>query len=371
MTDDRPIPGGGKAAGGYRLRLVAWNTFLLRPRLIPWGMPLPAVGEMAAPAVADRAVAIGEALAGAYEVSALCEVFDPIERRWVLGGWGDRPGFTAVAGPERTFPPGGPAAFASSGLLTVADRVPVTRTGELRYETRGDRLHDADAWSNKGVLLVEVDPLGGAAGKVEIYSTHLLFGTGLLPGRRAADPERRHQLRMQQVDELVAFVEDVHRPENLVVVVGDFNVPAHDATQGLRPDRWHLDLAARLARLGLVDAWVAHGVGPGATYGRAEDAFDEEDPDCPGRLVDDLDGPGAGAGTGTERERIDYIWVQSPSPDHRLDVAFGRPRRRAFPRPTDAPDHARPPRLSDHLAVELELMVRSRPRSPVDRRPVA
>jgi len=367
MPDDRPAPGGGKAADGERLRLVAWNTFLLRPRLIPWGMPLPAVGEMAAPAVADRAVAIGEALAGAYEVCALTEVFDPIERRWVLGGWGDRPGVTARAGPERTFPPGGPAAFASSGLFTVADGVPVTRTEHLRYQTRGDRLHDADAWSNKGVLLVEVDPLGGGAGKVEIFSTHLLFGTGLLPGRHAADPDRRHQLRMRQVDELVAFVGRAHRPENLAVVVGDFNVPAHDITQGLRPDRWHNDLTSRMDRLGLLDAWGELGVGPGPTYGRAEDAFDEEDPDCPGRLMDDPDPPGAMP----ERDRIDYIWVQSPAPEHRLDVSFGRPRRRAFPRPAGAPDHARLPRLSDHLAVELELTVGPRPQPPANARPVA
>ncbi|HEY1990374.1 MAG TPA: endonuclease/exonuclease/phosphatase family protein [Acidimicrobiales bacterium] len=356
MSDDRLAPGDGNRAYWYRLRLVAWNTFLLRPRLIPGGLPLPAVGEMAAPAVADRAVAIGRALAGAYEVSALTEVFDPIERRSVLGAWGDRPWVTAVAGPDRSFPPRGPAAFASSGLFTVAE-VPVTRTDQLRFETRGDRRHDADAWSNKGVLLVEVDPLGGAAGKVEIYSTHLLFGTGLLPGRHAADPERRHQLRMQQVDELVAFVAGAHRPENLAVVVGDFNVPAHHPAQGLRPDRWYLDLTSRMARLGLVDTWVERGVGPGPTYGLPEDRFGDEDPEAPGRLVDDSGGPGGGA----ERQRIDYIWVQSPSLEHRLEATVGRPRRRAFPRPADAPDHDRLPRLSDHLAVELELVVGARP----------
>ena len=57
----------------------------------------------------------------------------------------------------------------------------------------------------------------------------------------------------------VAFVADAHRPENLAVVVGDFNVPAHDPTQGLRPDRWYLDLASRMARLGLVDAFWLDG----------------------------------------------------------------------------------------------------------------
>ena len=360
MAEDPPTPAGGQAAEEERrIHLLVWNTFLLRPRLVPWGVPLPAVSEMAAPAVADRAAAIGAALAGTYDVAALAEVFDPIERRWVLNGWDARTGVTALAGPERTFLPLGPAAFASSGLFTVVDGLAVTRSRQHRFTVRGDRLHDADAWSNKGVLLVEVDPLGDdTAGKVEIYSTHLFWGTGLLPGGRSADPERRHHLRMQQVDELVAFVERTHRPENVATVVGDFNVLAHDAEQPGPPGRWHLDLTAKLAPLGLVDTWVARGVGPGPTCGVAEDPFDEEDSECPGRLVDDPGDQGAQPG----RERIDYVWVQSATPEHRLELSFGRPRRRAFPRHTGAPGFDRLPRLSDHLALEIELVVRNRPR---------
>ena len=260
-----------------------------------------------------------------------------------------------MSGPERSFPPRGPAAFASSGLFTVAE-VPVTRTQQLRFETRGDRRHDADAWSNKGVLLVEVDPLGGAAGKVEITAPTSCSGPGCSPA--GTPPTRTPAPAAHATGRRAGRLCGRQPPAgDLAVVVGDFNVPAHDAAQGLRPDRWHLDLTSRMARLGLVDAWVERGVGPGPTYGPPEDSFDSEDPNCPGRLVDD---PG-GAGGGAERQRIDYIWVQSPSLEHRLEASIGRPRRRAFPRPAGAPDHARLPRLSDHLAVELELVVRPRP----------
>ena len=59
------------------VRLLFWNAFLLRPRIIPYGPPLPAVGRLAAPAVPERATAIGRTLAGSYDVVALAEVFDP------------------------------------------------------------------------------------------------------------------------------------------------------------------------------------------------------------------------------------------------------------------------------------------------------
>ena len=73
--------------------------------------------------------------------------------------------------------------------------------------------------------MVEVEVLPGA-GRLEVYSTHLIYGTGLVGGRATHDPVRRHRLRMAQVDELVAFVQRVHDPANVVAIVGDCNVPA-------------------------------------------------------------------------------------------------------------------------------------------------
>src|SRR5690606_823428 len=115
--------------------------------------------------------------------------------------------------------------FASSGLFTLVDGHRIARRATHRFRTRGSYLHDADALANKGVLLVEID-LGDAGGNLELYSTHLCWGTGLLPGGNAQDPRRRHRVRMAQLDELTRFVKRTHRPGNVIAVVGDMNVPA-------------------------------------------------------------------------------------------------------------------------------------------------
>ncbi len=335
------------------VRLLFWNAYLLRPRIIPYGPPLPAVGRLAAPAVPERATAIGRTLAGAYDIVALAEVFDPAERKRVLEGWAGRPDATAVVGPERSV---APLANASGGLLTIADGLRLTRTDRYVFRARGERRYDADAWANKGVLLAEVDPGVGGPGRIEVFSTHLYWGTGLLGGARALDPERRRALRSAQIAELVAFVARAHRPENVAIVVGDFNVPAHDP-DGPDPAGAYDELSAALGSLGLVDTWAEAGVGPGFTCGPATDPFDEDDPDAPGYLLDDPAADPAGEASRPERLRIDSVWVQRAAADHRLAVTFGRPRRRAFPRPVGAPRLADLPRLSDHLALSVELTV--------------
>lgn len=353
-----------EASAAQRLRLLFWNVYLLQPRLIPNGPPLPAIRELSAPVVGARAGEIATTLPGQYDLVALAEAFDPQERRHVLDGWAPRSDITAVAGPERSFPPRGPIAFASSGLFTVVDGHRVVRTDQHRFEARGERLWDADAWSNKGVLLVEVDPrpqgdtaaAPAGSGHVELYSTHLFWGAGMLSGSPANDHERRHRVRMAQVDELLGFVERTHRPENVPIVVGDFNVRVHDVEQPEHPNHWYEDLAARMARFDLVDTWAAAGVGPGHTCGAERDPFDEDDPDAPGRLLDDAAEPEGRP----DRERIDYCWVQRPQHTHEVEVSYGRPRRRAFHRESGAARRDRMPRLSDHLALEVTLDVRAR-----------
>lgn len=345
-----------------RLRLLFWNVYLLQPRLIPGGPPLPAIRELSAPVVGPRAAEIAATLPGQYDVVALAEAFDPQERRRVLGGWAARSDIASVAGPERSFPPRGPISFASSGLFTVVDGHRVVRTDQHRFEARGERLWDADAWSNKGVLLVEIAPGsaggdGAGAGHLELYSTHLFWGAGMLPGPRANDHERRHRVRMAQIDELLAFVERTHRPENVAVVVGDLNVRVHDVDRPDHPNHWYEDLAARMARLDFVDTWAAAGMGPGHTCGGERDPFDEEDPDEPGRLLDDAAEPEGRP----DRERIDYCWVQRSQHAHRLAVSFERPRRRAFPRPAAGRRRDLMPRMSDHLALEVTLRLRPLP----------
>lgn len=344
------------------IRLLFWNVFLLKPRPVP-GLPgLPAVGEIAAPAVADRSAAIGRALRGRFDIAALSEAFEPPDRARLVDAWGTGRLATA-AGPPRSLRHG-PLGFASSGLFTIVDGHRLVRSQTHRYATRGSYLHDADALANKGVLMVEVEVLPGA-GHLEVYSTHLIYGTGLVGGRVAHDSVRRHRLRMAQLDELVAFVQRVHRPGNVIAIVGDMNVPAYSADYPDGPTAQHDDLMARLAPLGMRDLWLELGVGVGDTCGIATDAFaDQTDPELADALADRPGDPAdptahavpaIPAEMAAERYRIDYLLLQEERDEHTLRLQAERPRRFAFPRPASAPARERLPRLSDHLAVTVAL----------------
>lgn len=353
-----PATDASEDTGRDTLRLVFWNTYLLQPRPIPGGPGLPAIGELAAPAVADRAHAIGAALRGRFDVAALAEAFEPVDRRRLLSSWGS-PTITTAAGPGRSLLRG-PLGFASSGLFTVADGPRIIREMSHQFTERGSYRHDADALANKGVLLAEVE-LAGRAANLEVYSTHLCWGTGLLGGPVAEDPIRRHRVRMAQVDELVRFVRRSHRPGNVAIIVGDMNVPALAPDFPDGPTAQYDDLVERLATVGVHDLWPRAGVGAGHTCGANTDEFaDQVDPDDPDALVD-TDGADAGVpvdpALAAQRERIDYVFLQDPDRRHRVRVEATGVRRYAFPRAAHAPDRDRLVRLSDHLAIGVDLAI--------------
>lgn len=344
-----------------QIRLVFWNTFLLHPHPIPGGPGLPAIGELAAPAVPERAAAIGAALSRRFDVAALAEAFEPADHARICDAWGSdtMPTATATAtatGPGRSLLRG-PLGFASSGLFTLVDRRRIARRATHRFRTRGSYLHDADALANKGVLLVEIE-LGHAVGNLELYSTHLCWGTGLLPGGDAADPRRRHRVRMAQLDELTRFVRRTHRPGNVVSVVGDMNVPAVAPDYPDGPTVPYDGLVERLGSLGLQDLWTTHGSGDGWTCGAPTDSFaDQADPDDPDALVDDAAGAAVDPAHLAARERIDYLFLAEPDPTQRVRIEATSVRRYAFPRAAGAPKRDRLVRLSDHLAIGADLTV--------------
>lgn len=344
-----------------QIRLVFWNTYLLHPHPIPGGPGLPAIAELAAPAVPARATEIGAALGRRFDVAALAETFEPADHARIRAAWGGDT-LRSADGPPRSILRG-PLGFASSGLHTIVDGRRITREATHRFRTRGSYLHDADALANKGVLLVEIDlGLGDEGGDLELYSTHLCWGTGLLPGKRGIDPYRRHRVRMAQVDELVGFVERTHRPGNVIAVVGDMNVPAVRPSYPDGPTVEYDDLMARLGTLGLVDVWTTHGTGAGATCGAQSDVFaDQVDPDDPDALVDD-DSRLAAADPAdlAERERIDYVFLAEPDATQRVRVEATAMRRYAFPRAAGAPKRHKLARMSDHLAIGVDLKI-SRP----------
>ena len=323
------------------LRVLFWNAWLLRPTLWSGGPALPGGDRLFAPHVRERARLVGAALAGRFDAVALAETFEPGEQQAVLAGWAGRPEVTASTGPRRR-----PASFAGSGLFTVTDRRPVRRTVRHTYAAHGSRLRDADDWAVKGALLVELD-LGEARPGLDLVSTHLFAGADLFPLPGADDGHRHHAVRMTQVDELVAFVADVHRDENALLVVGDFNVAAHDRRLPDDPSARYRDLAGRLGEVGLADLWVQLGVGVGTTSTGALEPLLTPDPDEPDAVADgaDDDGPDAPDPIG---DRIDQLWFRPPVDG---GVTPGRPRRWAFPREVAGARR----RLSDHLAVSVDL----------------
>lgn len=324
------------------LRVVFWNTWLLAPRAWRNGPRIPG-GERLffAPDVDLRAPLVGPALAGRFDVAALAEVFERSEHDAVSRSW---PGATLVEGPPR-----GRWKTAGSGLVTFVEpaRATVVRSARLAYRSGGD-WRDSDTFATKGALLTTVRPhLPGPWPDVDVVSTHLLAGGDLLPIPGARDQARHHAARMRQVDELVAWIAEQHRPGNALVVAGDLNVAAHDPDPLLAdPTSRYRDLAERFGTLGLVDLWAEHGVGPGHTC-TFDHAFDlPSDPEHPDRVIDRPDEDEATA----PGERIDYLFWAAPEG---TALRPGRPRRWAF--------HGRPARggpagsLSDHLALSVDL----------------
>lgn len=327
-------------APGIPLRVLVYNTFLLTLRL---PRPADAVDLAAGRASAARARELGPAIAGRYDVAALCEVFHERERRAVLAGW---PGAAVdhAVGPGRRAPLLG----ASSGLLTIVDGPRITRTATHEFRHRGVLWRDADPLAAKGVLLAEID--AGAAGNLEVYSTHLMAGNDFLKRRDGAYGSIT-AVRHRQVDEVVEFVGQCHRPENVALLVGDFNLVAAHSDEA-PPAHVYGGLRDRLDRAGFDDVWAGHGSGPGYTYcdrGHPADAC-RLDPVAP-ELCAEPAAPPAGKGA----KRIDYAWLQRPDPAHRARVTVRSVRRRSFPRSPGAEGYGRVPHLSDHLGLHLEL----------------
>ena len=327
------------------LRILFWNTWLLRPRLWPGGPVFPGADRFFAPDVAVRAPLVGEAVSGRFDVCALAECFEPQEQRAVCRAW-SRP--QVALGPERRFP-----RWTGSGLMTVADPtmdagVRIEMAVPHRYRAGGD-LRDSDTFATKGALLTRLRAGGAEAPGLDLVTTHLFAGGDLLPVPGADDHMRHHEVRMKQVDELVAFIAEEHDQSLPLLLMGDFNIRFHDTREGfVDPGASYRDLTARLGPLGLHDLWLSRGEGPGHTCtfehpSELPPAHDEPD------AVADEPGPEPDAVTS---ERIDHAWLAAPA-DGSPAAAVTAMRRWAFPgrEVTGGPAGS----LSDHLGLSVDL----------------
>jgi len=331
------------------VRVLFYNTFLLRVLPLPGGRWL-----HTKVAVEARAAEIGAALHQAYDVAALAEVFRPEERDVLVAAAGPDDALEVATGSAAS----APTALSSSGLATLV-RHPLVRDARHTFRSRGHRLRDVDAWSNKGVLMVEVDL--GLPGNLEVYSTHLFYGGELLAAGERHTSAELPRVRQAQVEELLAFVDATRAPGNVALIVGDLNIDAY----GKGPDGdveeggvAAADLQQAMHDAGYDDTWTLAGDGPGWTCDLAvvpPERF-PADPDEPDLCAE----PAPDAEPGDHLVRIDYAFLQRPVPSHQVEVALQRVRRRTFPRPADAPERDQIATMSDHLGLHLELEATAR-----------
>jgi hypothetical protein len=311
------------------------------------------IGEK--PALELRALEIGTALRqDGYDLAALCEAFNTRERELILEAWPAAEKPFVAEGPDNS----GKAIVASSGLFTIGSESRISHLYQRHtFTERGNRYRDADAWANKGVLLTEVD-LGFGQARLEVYSTHLFAGGGIpnLPDvdelglDQELSEEERLRIKLAQVDELVEVVRRYHRPNNVALIVGDFNTDADN------PDAYG-SLIDKMHSLDMEDIWAMRN----GTVGYTSSDPSELGPsrfsvlDADGRYCNDFDTPQDSAG-GRVGGRIDYVFVERQKPEHGFLLDVTRPRRRLFPRLQGAPDFDKIQFMSDHVGLEVTLM---------------
>lgn len=327
-----------------KVLFLFYNTFLMT------GLQVGPVNIEESPARKARAGEIGKTLRtdaqNAGLIAALCEVWDDGDRDRILNAWPGNKKPNYVQGADD----GGLLQLTGAGLLTISSGYPMTRGLRHTFGERGSKTKDADYYSNKGVLLTEID-LGFGFSRLEVYSTHL-FNGGV--DKTPPDSERVGR-QLKQVDELIAFVRQTHRSQNVALIVGDFNVPAtYEYGYG--------ELTNRMRKIDMTDMWVGRNDTNGYTSSflgknskgklRARKDIcvaDQSD----NRYCDDQKSDALNFHTA----RIDYIFIQKPQPEHGITVDFTRPRRRPFLRAKYAAGFNEIEAMSDHLGLETTLVI--------------
>lgn len=328
----------------------------------------------AKPELDPRAREIGTRVGAEYDIVALCEAFSIIRRKLIrqhAEAASSKP-MGQAEGPDDS----GANVLADSGLLTMVFGRAITSSTSKPYDARGDLFRDADAWSNKGVLLTRVDV---GLGILEVYSTHLYAGGDLLNvpewvpifGKIFPEPTDEEKLAVQreQLEEFKKFYDKHHDYKNVAIIVGDFNMAAHKGDDK-NPNPNKEDYPALLEvmnKLNMLDSWPYHRhrqipspqdnkvIPRGDTHASNDDNSSSEvwrvcQP-AAGSFCDEPSQP-------EETSRIDYIFIEKPRPEHAYSLDFTRIRRRPFRRPNAVGGQEK--YLSDHLGLDVTLIISPR-----------
>jgi endonuclease/exonuclease/phosphatase family metal-dependent hydrolase len=320
-----------------------------------------------APAISSRAYEIGKTIKKfEYEIVALCEIFTVQSKDTLLSAWESTPYWARGPGEGSVnfkikvpivsdIPIIGDAfeheiltvETISSGLLTVLPGSYGLLSHSIeKFDAKGDPARDADAWSNKGVLKVVADT--GFNTKLEIYSTHLIYGGGLV-GDISSD--ERYKIQRKQLDQLISFIERERNPANFLMVVGDFNIYASE--EFYQELRWRME-----EKLDLEDIWTRYAESRyGAKIGKTNDpsSCTLDKPPCE-NFADDK----KNLDKINEEGRIDYVFIQKPSASHDMAVDISRPRRVPFKRLPTAYKYDAINYFSDHVGIEFQLFLSSK-----------
>lgn len=310
------------------------------------------------PALEDRASEMGPPFSD-YDICCLCEVWTGDSRARIEAGLGGGQWLSA-AGPDSS----GAWILNSSGLLFLAKNRNIVRTERMIYDNRGDRIRDMDPWSNKGAMLNEVD-LG--FGRIEFFQTHLFYGGGIADnvplahfvGIEDPTPAERMAVQRAELRQLADFYREHHRPENVAIITGDFNMSGSNLHE-------YVEVRHVMDDLGMRDLWAwdvyenepSEGLTCRFTDGDKENWVRDFDAQCSYRpskaspqSCNDRTSlpfpPRDGVG------RYDLIFLQMPTAE-RVRVEVSRSLRRPFKRlqPSDGERF-----LSDHMGMDVTLFV--------------
>jgi len=338
--------------------------------------------------ITNRAIEIGQQVFHFYDLVSLCEVWLSESRGYILR---ERPGINYFIGPRDPQP--GEWEHLGSGLLVFSPTYSIADGGSHKYSISGvsrqmpggcdfGALVDSDKWAFKGIQLTLVD-IG--YGFIELYSTHLYSG-GDMPDfcnrivREPSDNEKS-DVRAVQVEELAQFIKATHKPWNVAVIMGDFNIREADHRKELyntlnkfeemKFDDWYsLEVFSKIY-LDTNDNLIAD---PGQTNidldndpGRSCDSicqiysnlYPDEFTNNQEKLPQGSDYYCVETKTSSgDGSRYDYIFVQRPVTSHTFNLDVSRIRRRAFKRPVNHGGTIN--YMSDHLGLEVTLFVSPR-----------
>lgn len=343
-----------------------YNTYLMSGFTIP----IVNIEVGSAPALEERASEIGLALKEDQEskgniIAALCELWRDGEREILLNAWPGLPSYwpktflddlpigpflgldlPRVRNESLKVTVGADAGNLSdlqhlgAGLTTIiaSHNFTITRKQTHTFDERGSKTADADYYSNKGILLTEIDL--DFDSNIEVYSTHL-FNGGYSESTTPSN-SKRFPRQFKQIRELVTFFRETHKSENVAIIVGDFNVNA--------PSHNYDKLKIQMGSIDLDDIWAHRNGNKGHTSSFVEKRGICEKYDEGKRFCED-------GNESANSTRIDYIFMQRPHPDHKIYVDYTRPRRRPFLRSPGSADYNDIKSMSDHLGLETTLII--------------